>query len=102
MALFMQADAMVAGISPGAAQLKDWDRLIEVRGEVLKILRQRGKTSSLAVPGSQSQIAAKSGTLEILKKYQDSLPALFIVSQVEIKDELPKGTHFLIMENCRF
>ena len=97
MALFTQPDTLIAGIPPEAlVQLKDWDRLIELRGEVLKILETARKDKFLgSAQEAKVQIAAKSGTLENLKKYQASLPALFIVSQVEIKDELSKGTYFL-------
>lgn len=96
-ASFTQPDTLIAGISPEAlVQLKDWDRLIELRGEVLKILETARKDKFLgSAQEAKVQIAAKSETLEILKKYQASLPALFIVSQVEIKDELSKGTYFL-------
>ena len=61
MASFTQPDALIAGISPEAlVQLKDWDRLIELRGEVLKILETARKDKFLgSAQEAKVQLAAQ-------------------------------------------
>jgi len=97
MARFVKAESLVEGISSQALeQLKVWDKLIEVRGEVLKVLEAARKDKFIgSAQEAKVQLAAKTETLQLLKDYQDSLPALFIVSQVELKGELPRGTYSL-------
>ncbi|MFN8007188.1 MAG: isoleucine--tRNA ligase [Terriglobia bacterium] len=96
MALFRPAEELIAGIPADTlAQLKDWDQLIQIRGEVLKILETARKDKFIgSAQEAKVQLAAKAGALELLRKYQDALPGLFIVSQVEIKETLEPGTYF--------
>ena len=64
---------------------KNWDRLLAVREEVLKALEpaRAAKTISGALE-ARVTLSAKGDLAGLLEKYAASLPALFIVSQVEI------------------
>jgi isoleucyl-tRNA synthetase len=67
------------------ARSKEWDRLLTVREEVLKALEplRAAKTISAGLE-ARITLAAQSELAGILRKHAASLPAFFIVSQVEI------------------
>ena len=70
---------------------EEWDRLLVVREEVLKALEpsRAAKTISSGLE-ARVTLAADGDLLASLKKYAKFLPALFIVSQVEIAEgDLP-------------
>src|SRR3984893_1622571 len=69
---------------------RNWERLLEVRGEVLKALEQArvAKTISGALE-ARVRLSANGEWAGLLETYAASLPALFIVSQAEI---VPAGT----------
>ena len=70
-----------------------WDRLLAVRGEVLKALEpaRAAKTISGGLE-ARVTLAATGELLDLLRKYSAYLPALFIVSQVEIAASPIQGT----------
>ena len=71
---------------------KDWDRLLAVREEVLKVLEplRAAKTISANLEARVS-LTASGDLLAILQKQLQYLPALFIVSQVELQPGAGNG-----------
>jgi isoleucyl-tRNA synthetase len=69
------------------ARAKDWDRLLAVREEVLKALEpaRAAKTISGALEARVTLVAGGE-LVALLRKHAADLPALFIVSQVEITE----------------
>jgi isoleucyl-tRNA synthetase len=67
------------------ARVKNWERLLAVREEVLKALEpvRAAKTISSGLE-ARVTLSATGGLEVLLRKYCPSFPALFIVSQVEI------------------
>ena len=67
------------------ARSKEWDRLLSVREEVLKALEplRAAKTISAGLE-ARVTLSAQSELARILRRHAASLPAFFIVSQVEI------------------
>jgi isoleucyl-tRNA synthetase len=74
------------------ARAKNWDRLLQVREEVLKALEpvRAAKTITSGLE-SRVTIAANTDLAALLRKYAAYLPGLFIVSQVEIADGKAEG-----------
>jgi isoleucyl-tRNA synthetase len=83
MAYFSEASELENAFD--AARSKDWERLMKVRDDVLKALEaaRNAKTISAALE-AKLIFHAHGDDLEFLRKYASLLPALFIVSQVEI------------------
>ncbi len=71
-------------------QLAAWERLLGVRGQVLQAL-EKARNDKLVAGSLEAKVVLEaSGALrELLEKRRADLPALFIVSQVEIQ---PAGT----------
>ena len=71
---------------------KNWDRLLQVREEVLKALEpvRAAKTITSGLE-ARVKLAANTGLAALLRKYAAYLPGLFIVSQVEIVDAAAQG-----------
>jgi isoleucyl-tRNA synthetase len=69
------------------ARVKNWERLLAVREEVLKALEPI-RAAKIISSGLEARVTlSASGELsDLLRKYAPFLPALFIVSQVEIAD----------------
>ena len=67
------------------ARTKNWEQLLAVREEVLKAM-EPARASKIISSGLEARVTlSASGDLaDLLRKYSASLPALFIVSQVEI------------------
>ena len=65
----------------------NWERLLTVRQEVLKALEpaRAAKTISGALE-ARVTLVATGGLVDLLRKYSAQLPALFIVSQVEVTE----------------
>lgn len=82
---------------------KNWEQLAKVREEVLKALEQArvSKTISGSLE-ARVTLGADGSLLALLQKYAKSLPALFIVSQVEIAGaDLDGATPATSMEGLR-
>ncbi len=73
------------------ARSRNWERLLGVREEVLKTLEpmRAGKIISANLE-ARVTLGASGSMAALLRNYAGQLPALFIVSQVEIED-LPQG-----------
>jgi isoleucyl-tRNA synthetase len=71
---------------------KNWDRLLQVREEVLKAL-EPVRAAKTITSGLEARVtlAANLETVALLRKYAAYLPGLFIVSQVEIADGQAEG-----------
>jgi isoleucyl-tRNA synthetase len=69
------------------ARAKDWERLLAVREEVLKALEpaRASKTISGALE-ARVTLVSDGELVGLLRKYAPDLPALFIVSQVEVTE----------------
>jgi isoleucyl-tRNA synthetase len=69
------------------ARVKNWERLLAVREEVLKALEPI-RAAKIISSGLEARVTlSASGELsDLLREYATYLPALFIVSQVEIAD----------------
>jgi isoleucyl-tRNA synthetase len=75
------------------AHTKNWDRLLQVREEVLKAL-EPVRAAKTITSGLEAHVtlAANAELAALLRKYAAYLPGLFIVSQVEIADGNTEGT----------
>jgi len=87
MSLFPEAEALATKID---AQKKEaWEELAKVRAAVLLKLEQARNAKSIG--GSlEAKVILASGApklLGVLRSYAQQLPALFIVSQVEVRDD---------------
>jgi isoleucyl-tRNA synthetase len=90
MTLFPAAEDFELVLDPGRAS--NWDRLLAVREEVLKALEplRAAKTISANLEARVTLVA--SGELAVLlQTYRAYLPALFIVSQVELQTGTGNG-----------
>jgi isoleucyl-tRNA synthetase len=66
-------------------RVENWDRLMEVRQDVLKSLEAARQEKFIGAPLEARVLLSANGDLyPLLKAYADDLPALFIVSQVEL------------------
>jgi isoleucyl-tRNA synthetase len=87
---------LTAGITAEHQErLKDWDRLIQVRSEVLKAL-EAARNSKLIGSGLAAKVVLAAGKewAPLLHQHAAELPMLFIVSQVELAGEARPGTVF--------
>ena len=97
LALFPQPDELAAGL--GAEQrkrAKNWDRLMEVRDQVLKSLEAARQEKFIGAPLEAAVHLTVNGDLyPLLQQYAAELPSLFIVSQVtlERQDEKALSIH---------
>jgi isoleucyl-tRNA synthetase len=91
MALF--PDAAKLGHAMDEARAKNWDMLHAVREEVVKMLEPLRVAKTISANLEARVTLSASGDLaELLKKYAAFLPALFIVSQVEIEARPANGS----------
>jgi isoleucyl-tRNA synthetase len=90
MALFPTAEEFEQALDPDRA--KNWDRLLAVREEVLKALEplRAAKTISANLE-ARVTLVAPGELAALLQKYRAYLPALFIVSQVELETGTGNG-----------
>jgi isoleucyl-tRNA synthetase len=74
------------------ARAKNWDRLLQVREEVLKAL-EPVRAAKTITSGLEAHVtlAANTDLAALLRKYAAYLPGLFIVSHVEIADGKSEG-----------
>jgi len=87
LALFPKAEALGSAVDPAVEA--NWESLLEFRSEVLKALEEKRKEKFIS--GSlEAKVRIFSDypdRTQFLNSYREVLPALFIVSQVEIVDE---------------
>lgn len=93
LALFPEPGELTEGISTAArARIANWTSLMKARDSVLKKLDdardQKVIGSSLEAAVS---VSATGELLNLLREYEQELPALFIVSQVEVKEGITEG-----------
>ena len=68
-----------------AERVAVWDQLIAVRGEVLKVLEAARQEKVIGAPlEARVRLEADATLLPLLESYSGQLPALFIVSEVEL------------------
>ncbi|HKE29217.1 MAG TPA: isoleucine--tRNA ligase [Bryobacteraceae bacterium] len=86
MALFPAPSELSAGISEEARKRAgNWNRLMEVRDDVLKSLETARNDRLIGAPlEARVRIAANGDLLPLLERYAGELPGLFIVSQVKL------------------
>ena len=74
-------------------RLKDWDRLLLVRSEVLKALEAARNNKQIGSSLEARVVVVADGEWSgLLEQYRAELPMLFIVSQVGlVRDGLPEG-----------
>ena len=84
--LFPEARELTESLS-GAHRKRaaNWDRLIKVREDVLKSLEEARQAKFIGAPlEARVRLTADSGLYPLLEEYARELPALFIVSQVQV------------------
>ena len=75
-----------------AKKTENWTKLLAVRTEVLKSLETARNAKEIGVAlEARVVLSAQAELLHLLKQYSQWLPALFIVSQVEIVDGAVSG-----------
>jgi isoleucyl-tRNA synthetase len=84
--LFPEAGELTAGLSDAHRKRSgNWDRLMTVREDVLKSLEQARREKFIGAPlEARVRLTANSDLYPLLAEYAKELPALFIVSQVEV------------------
>ena len=92
MALFPKA--LELGATLDEKRKTHWDRLVAVRGEVLRAL-ERARNEKLIAGSLEAKVklAASNGLYGLLEKYSSWLPSVFLVSQVELANA-PGGDGF--------
>ena len=85
MAMFPVADELERALDESRS--KNWEKLMGLREQVLQVL-ELARAEKRISSSLQAQVTLRTGgdTARLLKKYAAFLPALFIVSQVEIED----------------
>jgi isoleucyl-tRNA synthetase len=97
-ALFPEPAELTAGIGDAMRhRVPEWDRLLEVRTGVLKSLEAARNDKLIGAPLEACvRLRANADLYPLLQKYAGELPALFIVSQVELaegnRDGAGRGT----------
>ncbi|MBI2690185.1 MAG: isoleucine--tRNA ligase [Acidobacteria bacterium] len=82
-ALLPNADEMGGRMDP--ERMTNWERLIVVRDEVLKVLEAARQEKVIGAPLEAAvRLEADASILPLLRQYEAQLPALFIVSGVEL------------------
>ena len=87
LAPFPEPAELTAGVSETArANAANWDHLLEMRNVVLKCLEEARNEKRIGAPLEARVVLTASGDVaSLLEQYAAELPALFIVSQVEVK-----------------
>jgi isoleucyl-tRNA synthetase len=86
LAYFPEASDLTAGMDDAARKrAENWDRLMEVRGDVLKSLETARTEKLIGAPlEARVRLSANGKLYPLLEEYAGELPGLFIVSQVEV------------------
>jgi isoleucyl-tRNA synthetase len=87
LALFPEPQELIEGLAgEHRKRAENWDRLIEVRDSVLKSLETARQEKFIGAPLEAKVLLSVNGDLyPLLKEYSSELPALFIVSQVDVQ-----------------
>ena len=90
-AYFPESAELTEGIGAGnRKRLENWTRLIEVRDSVLKSLETARREKFIGAPlEARVRLSADGDLYPLLSQYAAELPALFIVSQVELHNHSP-------------
>jgi isoleucyl-tRNA synthetase len=77
----------------------DWDQLLVVRGQVNAALEQQRKDKVIGNSlGAHVTVTATGPVGELLDRYRDQLPMLFIVSDLDLRVGAPKGAGEVTVE----
>jgi isoleucyl-tRNA synthetase len=87
-AFFPEPEELTAGLSDEhRKRLNNWDRLMELRGDVLKSLETARQTKLIGAPlEARVNLSANGDLYPLLAQYAGELPALFVVSQVSLNN----------------
>ncbi|HKO05564.1 MAG TPA: class I tRNA ligase family protein, partial [Candidatus Acidoferrales bacterium] len=92
MTRFPEAQALATGLSP--ARIGKWQELLGVRETVLKALEEKRNAKDINASLEARVVLRAAGPLgELLREFERELPALFIVSQVELAAPPASGDH---------
>ena len=85
-AFFPDPEELTAGLSDKhRKRLQNWDRLMEVREDVLKSLETARQSKLIGAPlEARVSLSANENLYPLLEQYAGDLPALFVVSQVSV------------------
>lgn len=84
------------------ALLARWDRLLAVRGAVTKALEEARKSGAIGHSlDARVRLDAADGLRPLLREYASDLPAFFIVSQVDLADELDEAAASPLLPELR-
>src|SRR5574340_71683 len=88
LATFPEPEELTAGLGEvQRARTANWERLIEVREQVLKSLEVARQEKFIGAPLEAAvRLRANSELYRLLNEYESELPALFIVSEVVLED----------------
>jgi isoleucyl-tRNA synthetase len=88
LATFPEPEELTAGLTEAqCARAANWERLIEVREQVLKSLEVARQEKFIGAPLEACVRLRANGTLfRLLNEYESELPGLFIVSEVVLED----------------
>jgi isoleucyl-tRNA synthetase len=88
LALFPAMGELTAGLTASQRErLANWDRLMDVRPVVLKALEEARQQKSIGNPLEARVVLSVDGAVgRLLADYRRDLPALFIVSQVDLRE----------------
>ncbi len=88
-ALFPEPAELTAGLSDEhRKRLANWDRLMEVREDVLKSLETARQAKLIGAPlEARVSLSANGDLYPLLEQYAQDLPALFVVSQVNLNNQ---------------
>jgi isoleucyl-tRNA synthetase len=87
LALFPEPADLIEGLTERhRKRVENWDRLIEVRDDVLKSLEAARQEKFIGAPlEAKVRLSANGDLYPLLSEYAPELPALFIVSQVDVE-----------------
>ncbi|MGC2623287.1 MAG: class I tRNA ligase family protein, partial [Candidatus Acidiferrales bacterium] len=83
MALFPKREELIANVAPN--KKRNWESLLDVREQALKKLEEARNTKLInSALEARLEMRASGKTLDLLRNYASWLPALLIVSQVNV------------------
>lgn len=87
LALFPEPQELIEGLTDEhRKRVENWDRLMDVRNSVLKSLETARQEKFIGAPlEAKVRLSANGDLLPLLQEYARELPALFIVSQVDVQ-----------------
>src|SRR5262249_45859108 len=87
-AYFPDPEELTAGLSADQRKrVQNWDRLMEVREDVLKSLETARQAKLIGAPlEARVSLAGNENLFPLLAQYIAELPALFVVSQVRVSN----------------